>query len=587
MAEPNEDSLSAAKDEESFTLSYFYLINEAQAEMLFLGGNIIGLALFLTSIANEPLNQIPSFFTVFSFISFIGFFSTYRNIKEFWTFESYLGYAIPLFALGFDLNFYLVSESADQSAHWGFLVAYGITCSSILTLPFSTKKIIAHSLILFLMLFLAAWARMNVFPLWFTVTPIGALFCFCMRIQQLRLQQSEVKRSYRLQQQIAAKKIESAVGVAQMVAHDVRKPFALFDILKESISTSQSHADTASRIMSFIPAMEKSLRDVDTILNDVIEMSRNEGQQAERKSTRLNQVLTSSLTKTFQFSENKDIYLDFALGHQNNIVANYHKIERVLINILSNAYESIEDSGTISISTEQDGSTITVKIANTGSIISEQQLQDLFKPYRSKNKEKGTGLGLAYCAQVIKSHSGRIWAHSDEKTGTSFSFTLPVDNLSLDESDLAALPKHIRDIRYDLNFYSKSENREVREHQVTQQVTAPTRVAYIEDDPFVRESWKIKMPGFEIETFGSPEDFLAVDGQHFDLIITDFWFDNSSIDGRTLATQLKQANPKIPVFLCTSDITQEPDGWIIDYVLNKKLYRHEELTQILESLKRA
>src|SRR5690606_18376820 len=84
------------------------------------------------------------------------------------------------------------------------------------------------------------------------------------------------------------------------------------------------------------------------------------------------------------------------------ICGNQVQIERVIANIVTNAFQAMGPSDRIIIAShdESPGSAI-VTITNTGSHIDSQDLEAIFQPFFTKSKPDGTGLGLAICRKIV------------------------------------------------------------------------------------------------------------------------------------------------------------------------------------------
>ena len=111
-----------------------------------------------------------------------------------------------------------------------------------------------------------------------------------------------------------------------------------------------------------------------------------------------------------------------------------HQISQVIQNLILNSMESMPDGGVISASCEnitfkenhpRHGSYIMVKIKDTGTGISKENIDKIFDPYFT-TKETGSGLGLAVTHSIIHKHGGFIDARSEQGKGTVFSIYLPV-----------------------------------------------------------------------------------------------------------------------------------------------------------------
>ncbi|MDP2785442.1 MAG: PAS domain S-box protein [Sulfurimicrobium sp.] len=103
------------------------------------------------------------------------------------------------------------------------------------------------------------------------------------------------------------------------------------------------------------------------------------------------------------------------------------QLNQVFMNLLVNAGHAIEDRGTITIRTGQDGDKVWVEIADNGKGISPEHLSRIFDPFfTTKPVGKGTGLGLSLSYGIVKKHHGEIEVDSTPGKGTTFRVRLPV-----------------------------------------------------------------------------------------------------------------------------------------------------------------
>jgi len=103
------------------------------------------------------------------------------------------------------------------------------------------------------------------------------------------------------------------------------------------------------------------------------------------------------------------------------------QIRQVFLNIINNAGDAIEGSGTISLSTHRDGQFIRATIADTGKGMTAEQMGKIFLPfYTTKEAGKGTGLGLSISLSIVESMGGRIEVQSMPGAGSSFTVLLPI-----------------------------------------------------------------------------------------------------------------------------------------------------------------
>ena len=102
------------------------------------------------------------------------------------------------------------------------------------------------------------------------------------------------------------------------------------------------------------------------------------------------------------------------------------QLNQVFMNLLVNAAHAIEERGTITVRTGQQGDEVWVEIADTGKGIAPEHLKKIFDPFfTTKPIGKGTGLGLSLSYGIIQKHHGRIEVHSEVGKGTTFKVCMP------------------------------------------------------------------------------------------------------------------------------------------------------------------
>jgi signal transduction histidine kinase len=106
-------------------------------------------------------------------------------------------------------------------------------------------------------------------------------------------------------------------------------------------------------------------------------------------------------------------------------------VDTVIRNLVSNALKFTGTGGVVEISARQDdGQYVEVAVADTGIGISKEGIAKLFRiddQYINVGTagERGTGLGLILCKDLVEKNGGRIWVESELGKGTTFRFTIP------------------------------------------------------------------------------------------------------------------------------------------------------------------
>jgi signal transduction histidine kinase len=113
------------------------------------------------------------------------------------------------------------------------------------------------------------------------------------------------------------------------------------------------------------------------------------------------------------------------VNHPINIEADRDRMSQVISNLLHNAIKFTK-TGTIKVSSKIQNGNAVVSVKDNGPGIDHQIIPILFSKFTTKS-DKGTGLGLYICKNIIEAHDGKIWAeNSQDGVGAIFSFSIPV-----------------------------------------------------------------------------------------------------------------------------------------------------------------
>ena len=102
------------------------------------------------------------------------------------------------------------------------------------------------------------------------------------------------------------------------------------------------------------------------------------------------------------------------------------QLNQVFMNILSNAIDSIDNKGTVTIKTQNLKEEVKISISDTGRGMSDEVKSKIFQPFfTTKGLGKGTGLGLSITFGIIDKHKGSLTVDSEKGKGTLFTITIP------------------------------------------------------------------------------------------------------------------------------------------------------------------
>jgi signal transduction histidine kinase len=205
-----------------------------------------------------------------------------------------------------------------------------------------------------------------------------------------------------------------------MVAHEVKNPLSIIksslDILKKD-----HHLSSKNTMVSY---MEDEIRRLNQLIEDFLLFAR--PIKPTLRSVDLNSMLLSTVER-FEIQQSKASG-QIKLAVSSDVMdakADRDLLTRALSNIIKNSYDAVGDSGWIEIRSFWRDNIWVVEVIDNGNGIEPHHLKKVFEPFFT-TRSKGTGLGLAFAAQVVKVHGGDITAENREGGGSIFRVKLPV-----------------------------------------------------------------------------------------------------------------------------------------------------------------
>ena len=149
--------------------------------------------------------------------------------------------------------------------------------------------------------------------------------------------------------------------------------------------------------------------------------------EAEVKTANLEDGLNDTLALLqHQFKTRIEVVRDYNLNIP--VLCRPGQLNQVFMNILSNAIQAIEGTGTITINTRREDSWAIVEISDTGCGMPPDVASHIFDPfYTTKQVGEGTGLGLSISHSIMEDHGGRIEVKSEVGRGTTFTLYIPYE----------------------------------------------------------------------------------------------------------------------------------------------------------------
>ncbi|MBX2822505.1 MAG: response regulator [Rhodothermaceae bacterium] len=254
---------------------------------------------------------------------------------------------------------------------------------------------------------------------------------YLFRVKQLKAREATLERivTERTAELKQANELKSRF--LANISHEFRTPLTLtFGPLEDALSGRFSTLDEA------LPSFERARRNGNRLLrliNQLLDLSKIDAGALLLRPNRsdLTQHLRQITALFDSFAESKNIHFAKQIpGDSLSYVYDVDKIEKVVVNLLSNAFKFTPPGGKVSVSFSSANGGIEIIVADTGAGISREHLPHLFDRFyqaesTSTRSHEGTGIGLALAKELVELHDGTIRVESTEGFGSRFTVQLP------------------------------------------------------------------------------------------------------------------------------------------------------------------
>ncbi len=220
------------------------------------------------------------------------------------------------------------------------------------------------------------------------------------------------------------------------VSHDLRTPLAS---IRGYIETLLMRHDRISpdEQAQYLKTLLGNTERLSRLVEELFELSKLEARESRPRIEpfALPELMNDLTAKFIPEAEHKGITLQVEISPGIPLVrGDIGMIERVLQNLVENALRHTPKGGRVTIAVHRNNGDVVSSVRDTGSGIAEQDMPFIFNRfYQSRTRERtnrGAGLGLAITKKILEAHGEDITVLSNEGSGTTFSFTLPVAQIS-------------------------------------------------------------------------------------------------------------------------------------------------------------
>lgn len=223
------------------------------------------------------------------------------------------------------------------------------------------------------------------------------------------------ERTRKLQE---AERLATIGQIAASVGHDLRAP--LQSIMNNAYLLGISASDpslpekSSAEILELQKKIERQVQYMSGIIGDIRDFSRN--LVLDKRPVPVQTLVQEALSMV---SLPQNVILSLNLDIRDPVSVDQGMFTRVLVNLITNAIESMPKGGNLEINARDLGEWVAIEVKDTGVGVPKEHLDKLFTPLFT-TKSKGSGLGLAICKRIVEAHGGKIRVESQVGEGSSF-----------------------------------------------------------------------------------------------------------------------------------------------------------------------
>ena len=219
------------------------------------------------------------------------------------------------------------------------------------------------------------------------------------------------------------------------ISHELRTPVnVIFSALQLTNSNTKDFSSDVALYKKYMPVMKQNCYRMVRLINNLIDVTKIDAGYLQLNLSNENIVsLVENITLSVaQYTESQGITLIFDTNAEEKIMAcDSDKIERIILNLISNAVKFTKSGGSIFVNLTDMGDKVIISVKDTGIGISKENQNLIFDRFIQVDKSftrkrEGSGIGLSLVKSLVEMHNGNIVVKSEINSGSEFIVTLTV-----------------------------------------------------------------------------------------------------------------------------------------------------------------
>lgn len=214
-----------------------------------------------------------------------------------------------------------------------------------------------------------------------------------------------------------------------IIGHDLRGPIGAFQGLLQLFRTNEIDQ---TEFLEHIPKLGTDIDNISFTLNNLLSWGQTQMNGAITKPSMvtLENIVSDNIKLLREIADKKSIKLISRLPENTLVWSDIDQIDIVLRNLISNALKFTPKNGMVTVDAEEKNEHWQISVRDTGIGIDKDIQEKLFGQNSNittygTDDEKGTGIGLSLCKEMVENNKGTIWVESIPQKGSCFYFTVP------------------------------------------------------------------------------------------------------------------------------------------------------------------
>lgn len=256
--------------------------------------------------------------------------------------------------------------------------------------------------------------------------------------QELKKQQNEITQQRDLveaQNEKLKETNETKTKLFSIISHDLRSPIGG---LKSILELANRGVVTHEQLQKLIPQLTDNVSIIHQTIENLFQWSRSQMNQKSSfpEMRKIRTIIDNQIMLFSGIASSKQITIKNEVKENTEAFFDKNQVELIFRNLINNALKFTDKKGTIEVLCNEGEEYLTISIKDTGVGIAQNKISSIFGFEKDEASigtagEKGSGLGLALCKEMIELNGGKITVESEVGVGSTFHVFLPKQGKSI------------------------------------------------------------------------------------------------------------------------------------------------------------